>query len=218
MFAELATYPLPPKPGYTSQAPQRRHYAGPIDLHGAAFFAFLHVAEELIQAPLELNVLNADQLACDARWLLERYAPQRQAPCVKVRMHVVAALRALRTESNWELPPEPAALVRRLLAYHDSPEHVIPVRLPVLGHLDDAILLEAIWPCIRDDVHEYMDFRRLRRLEAELCGVTPSRLPYTHQDWYASHEAEHKLREQFRRNARGRYTSGVSEAPRFTVH
>lgn len=213
MFAELATYPLPPK---SAPAAQRRHYAGPIDLRGSAFFVFMRVAEELIQqVPMELN---ADQLACSARWLMAHCAQQRRAPCVQARMHVMAVLRALRAEPSWELPAESATLVQRLLTYHDFPEHVIPARLPVLGHLDDAILLEAIWPCIRDDVQEYMDFRRLRRIEAELCGVTPSRLPYTHQDWWASHEAEHKLRQQFRRSAPGRYTSGVFETACFRVH
>lgn len=215
MFAELATYPLPPLPVHAAGTPQRRHYAGPIDLRGPAFFAFMRVAEELLRRPMELTV---DQLACSARWLMDHSAQQAQAPCVKARMHVIAALRALRAEPSWELPPESAALVQRLLAYHDSPDHVIPPNLPVLGHLDDAILLDAIWPDIRDDVREYMDFRRLRRVEAELCGVAPSRLPYTREDWQASHAAEYKLREEFRRTDPDRYTSGMPEVPRFGVH
>jgi uncharacterized membrane protein YkvA (DUF1232 family) len=50
---------------------------------------------------------------------------------------------------------------------------VIPVGLPVPGHLDDAILLEALWPDIRDDVREYMGVHRLRRVEAGVCGGAP---------------------------------------------
>ncbi len=215
MFAELATYPLPPKPAYTGRVPERRHYAGSIDLRGSAFFTFVHVAEELVQTPLELNELSADQLACDARWLVGRYAPQRWAPCVKVRMRVIAALRALRAESSWELPPEPATLVRHLLAYYDNPEHVIPVGVPTLGHLDDALLLDVIWSRIGDDVREYIDFRRLRRIESDLRGA---RATYSREDWWASRGAERKLQEQFRRNAPSRYTRGLCAVPRFTVH
>lgn len=215
MFAELATYPLPPKPAHSGATLQRRHDAGPIDPRSPAFLVFMRVAEELVPRPVELN---ADQLACSARWLLDHYARQVRAPCVKARMRVMAALRALRAEPSWELPPESATPVRCLLAYHDGPGHVMPTGLPVLGHLDDAILLEAIWPDIRDDVREYMDFRRLRRVEAGLCGVAPFRLPYTRQDWQVAQAAEYRLREQFRRTAPGRYTSGMAEVPRFRVH
>jgi uncharacterized membrane protein YkvA (DUF1232 family) len=195
--------------------PQRRHYAGPVDLRNSAFPAFLRTAEELTQGP---TAFNTDQLADSARWLLDHHAHQLQAPCVRARMHVIAVLRALRAESNWALPPESAALVQRLLSYHDGPEHVIPTRLPVLGHLDDAILLDAIWLRIRDDVHEYMDFRRLRRIEAELRGVLPSRLPYTRQDWQMAYEVECKLQEEFRRNGLDRYTRSMTDVPRFQVH
>ena len=215
MFAELATYPLPPRSAPSAFVLQRRHYAGPVELRSSAFFAFMRVAEELVQAPL---ALDADQLACSARWLLDRYAHQQWAPCVKARTHVIALLCALRAESNWRLPPEAAVLVQRMLAYHDRLEHAIPVTVPVLGHLDEAILLDAIWPNIRDDVREYVDFRRLRRLEAELRGVMPSRLAYTPQDWQASHEAEHGLQEAFRRSGLGRYTSDIRDVPRFQVH
>jgi hypothetical protein len=215
MFAELATYPMPPRLTRATSAPRRRHYAGPIDLRNSAFPAFLRIAEELTRGPTELN---ADQLADSARWLLDHHARQLRAPCVRARLHVIAVLHALRAESNWALPPEPAALVQRLLSYHDGPEHVIPTRLPVLGHLDDAILFDAIWLRIRDDVHEYMDFRRLRRIEAELRGVMPSRLPYTRQDWQVAYEVECKLQEEFRRNGLDRYTRSMTDVPRFQVH
>lgn len=215
MFAELATYPMPPRLTRATSAPQRRHYAGPIDLRNSAFPAFLRIAEELTRGPTELN---ADQLADSARWLLDRHARQLRAPCVRARMHVIAVLHALRAESNWALPPESAALVQRLLSYHDGPEHVIPTSLPVLGRLDDAILLDAIWLRIRDDVHEYTDFRRLRRIEAELRGVMPSRLPYTRQDWQVAYEVECKLQKEFRRNGLDRYTRSMTDVPRFQVH
>lgn len=215
MFIELANYPLPLKLGHATVALQRRHYAGPIDLRSSAFASFTQVVEELLQAPAEMD---ADQLACTARSLMDRYPGRHSVPCISARMRLIVALRALIAESSWELPPEAATLIHRLLAYHDRSEHLIPTGLPVLGHLDDAVLLDAVWPRIRDDMQEYMDFRRLRRIEAELGGVRPSRLPFTRQDWLVSREVEHKLRAQFHRSGLGRYTSGVADAPRFTVH
>lgn len=118
MLAELATYPLPAKPTHAGAALQRRHYAGPIDLRGPAFFAVMRVAEELIRRPVELH---ANQLACAARWLLDHCAWQVRAPRVKARMPVMAALRALRAGPGWKLPSESATPVRRLLACHDGP-------------------------------------------------------------------------------------------------
>ncbi|HEY9513407.1 MAG TPA: hypothetical protein VIQ48_12640 [Rhodanobacter sp.] len=37
MFAELATCPMPPRLTRATSAPQRRHYAGSIDLRNSAF-------------------------------------------------------------------------------------------------------------------------------------------------------------------------------------
>lgn len=176
----------------------------------------MRAAEDLLRAPLGLN---PDHLASGARWLLVNHPHRQHAACIRARLHIIAVLHALRAEPYWQLPPASAALVQRLLERYDGPEHVIPARLPVLGHLDDAILLDAIWPRISEDVSEYMDFRRLRRIEAEGSGVAPSRLPYTREDWLVSRELEHRLlHDHFRRATPGRYTGSIRETPRFQVH
>ena len=215
MFPELTRYPLPLRLSPADQAPQRRHYAGPVDLRSPAFTIFAHVAEEVTQATFNVS---PDQISSVARWVQQQYASRQAAPCVSARMHVMAALRALRAEPGWELPPEPAQRSGQLLAYQDAVEHLIPVRLPLLGHLDEAILLELALPGIADDLREYLDYRRLRRIEAELSGVAPHQLTFTRDDWMAVREAEHRLLAHFRRGTPGHYTRGLGDAPRFRVH
>lgn len=74
----------------------RRHHIGAVDLDHAGVERFLQSVEQLGQLPVPLDT---DRLASTARWLLDRY-PDRQsvAPCIKARMRVATALRAMLTE------------------------------------------------------------------------------------------------------------------------
>lgn len=215
MFVELSNYPLPFALECAAATPQRRHHAGPVDLHGPAFGSFVRVAEALAQTPVQLD---ADRVASAARWLIDHCASGHNAPCVHARMHVAAALRAMRAEPGWQPAPELVPLLHRLLAYLDDPGRLIPSGLPVIGHLDDAILLDLVWPRIEGGLREYMDFRRLRRIETELGNTAPSRSRFTRRDWLASRETERRLRRQLRRSGLAHYADGASDASRFCVN
>jgi hypothetical protein len=51
-----------------------------------------------------------------------------------------------------------------------------------IGHLDDAILVDALWPQIEGELRDDIAFRYLRRIEAERYGISPARLAFTRRD------------------------------------
>jgi len=60
----------------------------------------------------------------------------------------------------------------------------------VVGRLDDAIVVEAAWPSLADEVCDYLAFRRIRQVEAALRGETRAHFGFTREHWQAAARAE----------------------------
>ena len=122
-------------------------------------------------------------------------------------------------------PPRPiddtrAQLLRSLLADRDwSQDAALRARLlqaPASLRDGDAQLDEATWLLIADETAHYLDFRRLRSLEAELRGCPPETLAYTRADWQAARHAEAALEWHLRQV---RFSSYAPEpVPMFRIH
>ena len=74
--------------------------------------------------------------------------------------------------------------------HHKITMELIPHDAPMIGHMDDAILVEASWRSLRTEIESYTDYRRLRKLEADLQGKDLHEFRYNRQNWLESREAE----------------------------
>ena len=122
---------------------------------------------------------------------------------VKDRLMLLDTLIAMARDEGWALPDEEAGHVRATLAYFAEASDSIPDNVPVLGFLDDAIMIEL---CARELCHEvdaYNDFCEFRDREARRHGQTPESVGRA--DWLAGRREE--LQERMRRR-RSRLGSG----------
>jgi len=172
----------------------RRRRIGDIELRERALDRFNSV---LSSADASHRQLCADQIVTAARNLFVQ--PQLPIPpCIYDRLRATALLRRMTRDSDWQPEPSAAECVERLLGYFADNDVLIPHRAPVVGHFDDAILVDAAWPRLAYETDCYQDYRRVRRAEAELRGADPARMGFRRDDWLAAREAAERLMRRFR--------------------
>ncbi|HET7126276.1 MAG TPA: YkvA family protein [Lysobacter sp.] len=83
---------------------------------------------------------------------------------------------AMLRDEAWALEAADRERVLSALVYFNNPNDVIADSVPVLGYLDDAVMIEM---CVRDLQHEldaYDDFCDFRQRQAERLGVDPAKV------------------------------------------
>ena len=124
------------------------------------------------------------------------------------RIDRVGSLIAMLQDDEWQLAGDERKNVVTALAYFAEPKDVIPDDVPVLGYIDDAIMIELIVRELKHEIDAFDDFRRYQREEA-----SRNRDPnVTREDWLAA-----KRRELHQRMRRRRTTRGPRDAGRTRV-
>jgi hypothetical protein len=204
-----AEHPLP-RCLYQGADPRRhrRHQVDGFDIDPVAVDRFNRVLRQFADtAP----VLDADRLATAARELSSD-ARGATAACIRVRLFRVKAAQAMASDSHWEAPRDIVVLVHSLIDQIRRADHLLPERLPHVGHLDDALLVDAAWPRLHDETLAYADFHRLRRIACDACA----RDQFDRDAWRRAQEDEDRLIRYEREAREGSY---LAAAPaRFAVH
>jgi uncharacterized membrane protein YkvA (DUF1232 family) len=111
---------------------------------------------------LRTHRLDADRIATLGRW--QQGLPPLQARAVlDERLGRIEQLRAMLDGADWDRREGACQRVRKLLAYLDQDRDLIPDAIPLLGLLDDVILLELAWPAVATEAGDYRDFCAYRQ-------------------------------------------------------
>jgi len=105
--------------------------------------------------------VEADQLAGLVHWLRELPA-DLAAATIDLRMERIDLLERMLQDADWDVPPELAQRARRLLDYVNGFHDLIPDEMPLVGHLDDALMVELSWNEFAGEAQDYRDFCRFR--------------------------------------------------------
>ena len=125
---------------------------------------------------------------------------------IKSRLLVLDTMVAMARDEAWALSEEDFAQVRSALIYFAAASDAIPDNVPVLGFLDDAIMIEL---CARELCHEldaYNDFCDYRDREAARRGLNPETLGRA--DWLSGRREELQERMRRRRSREGGMGTG----------
>ncbi len=161
-------------------------------------------------AQKKIQTLDAASIVAAARSLLEATRNKQLPDFVTTRLTHLDTLIGMVEDVGFGLPEENRAHVLAALAYFSSPEDLVPDHIPVLGFLDDAIVIEL---CMRDLQPEI--FHRWRDNEATRRGENGTGLTLTRLEWAEARRVE--TLERLHRRRSESYASGRSTPSPFKV-
>jgi uncharacterized membrane protein YkvA (DUF1232 family) len=129
---------------------------------------------------------------------VERLRSTARSPFIRRRIARVASLAAMLDDPEWQLPELERGRVLDGLAYVADVEDLVPDNVPVLGLVDDAIMLELLLRELRHELEAYEEFDKYRRDEVSRRDKPGVHRPVSREDWLASRrEALHaRIRER----------------------
>ncbi|CAM5529528.1 hypothetical protein [Rhodanobacter lindaniclasticus] len=192
--------------------PTRRHLVGGVRLQAEALLHFNQLLARLNHFPLD-----RDQLATASRDLTRSPAEQARAQAITQRLRLAGTIDRMASDAAWGAAEAAVGAARMVIDYVRGHHALIPTGLPQIGRFDDAILIDAAWPQLADEVTDYLDYCRLRATEAELRGCDIAGFAFSRDDWQQARLAEVGLRADRRRAVTGRYLP-ISSAACFHVH
>ncbi|WP_146909082.1 hypothetical protein [Arenimonas daejeonensis] len=177
-------------PLHAARIDPRSTMPSPVQLDGTAIANFNALLHELHPDAPHVDALAVSSVA---RWLIE--LPQAHAESLlQARLGRLHELKTMASDRDWAIEPALAKRIYRLLDYVDQARDLIPDDQPLVGRLDDAILVELAWPMVAEELEDYRDFCRFRDESGASFGGHPSR-----EDWLATRLEEGALWEQLHR-------------------
>jgi hypothetical protein len=163
---------------------------GPVALTSAAIADFNALLHELHPDAPHVDMPALESVA---RWLLDLPPAQAEA-LLQARLGRLQELRALADDLDWGIDAPLAMRIGRLLDYVEQTRDLIPDDQPLVGRLDDALLVELAWPMVAEELEDFRDFCRFRSESGAVFGGHPRR-----EDWLSTRLQEGALWEQMHR-------------------
>jgi uncharacterized membrane protein YkvA (DUF1232 family) len=130
-----------------------------------------------------------DEIAAAATAEVARLESAARSPFVRQRIRRVGRLIAMLEDPQWQLPEPERRRVLDGLAYVAEADDLVPDNVPVLGLVDDAIMLELVLRELQHELDGYEDFDAFRRDEAARRDKPGLHRPISRDDWLESQRA-----------------------------
>lgn len=172
-----------------------------------------HFQEAVKRAQSNVTAKSPTEITDAAKQLLIEGEGKQVPEFIASRLGKLGALIAMVHDEGWALSGEDKERVLTALSYFADPKDVIPDSVPVVGLLDDAIMIEL---CVRELKHElesYEDFCSFRTDEASGRGLDPTTVGRA--EWLEERRIE--LQERMRRRRTSYNSSGGGGGSLFRV-
>jgi hypothetical protein len=187
---------------FLTLTPKRGHRLGDYELPPAGLEKFNAALRALSE---EAPSLTLDQFATAAQRALDRYPDGQEPAFVTSRMLALTRLEALVADPGWEADDLLRSHLRTVQAYIAASDDLIPDGLPVVGRLDDAVLIDVALQLLRDDLAEYEDYCRFRQIAADFADIPIAETGLTRGQWLEALQQARGSQAQRYGRARVRY-------------
>ncbi|MEO8778750.1 MAG: YkvA family protein [Rhodanobacter sp.] len=142
------------------------------------------------EAQQKAESLDAVSIVAATRSLLEETRSKQLPEFVASRLKHLETMIAMIEDVGFGLPEENRANVLSALAYFSSPTDLVPDDVPVLGFVDDAIVIELCVRELQPEIEAYNEFHRWRDNEATRRGDNKAGLTLNRLDWAEARRVE----------------------------
>ncbi len=152
--------------------------------------------------------LDRDQVIADAEALVKKVQGSKKVPpFVSRAIEPLADLIQLLQDKDYSVPKPVEKDIVAGIAYFAEPEDLIPDHVPVLGYLDDAIMVRFLEDEFQDEIWAYRKFRGYRETAEQRpwSQAARERLPAQLQSKTAELRAKITERKE-KRGRKGRFS------------
>ena len=146
--------------------------------------------------------LSAEKITAGARDLFLVADAEKMPEFVSSRLRKLRTLVDMVEDSEWQLPEEDLERVLSAMAYFADPDDLIPDRIPGIGFLDDAIMVELVVENLESEITAYEEFCVYRAAEEQRRKNQGLETEVGRDDWLADKRAVLHNRMRKRRSER----------------
>lgn len=117
------------------------------------------------QAREKAEQVDEGEILASAKKMVEEVRAQDVPAFVRQRLDRLSALTGMLEDEEWALASQERKNVLTALAYFADPQDMIPDSIPVLGYIDDAIMIELVVSELKPEIDAFEDFCRYRTEE-----------------------------------------------------
>jgi uncharacterized membrane protein YkvA (DUF1232 family) len=150
----------------------------------------VHFVKAMQQAQEESKNLSAQEITDAASKLLVDGEDAKLPSFIAERLSKLGSMISMVNDQGFALPEEDRQRVLACLTYFANPTDLIPDNVPVLGFLDDAIMIELCTRELQHEIEAYDDFVVYRNEEAARRGVDASTLKTERVEWAEARRVE----------------------------
>ena len=144
------------------------------------------------------------ELITGVRKLIEEVRGTSAAGFVVERLEKLERMVKMLEDKEWNMEGKDRSRVADGLVYFAEGEDLIPDRIPGLGYLDDAIMIELVVQDLKHEIEAYDDFCKYRTSKAKLLGRKDA--VASRETWLAARRGQlhSRMRRRRRRDRGGR--------------
>lgn len=162
-----------------------------LELTDADLAHFRHLMDAAIA---KSEQLSNEEIISRAKALVEKMESAPLPEFVQSRLMSLSALINAVQDEEWQMPEDEKKEIMTSLAYFSEPEDIVPDHIPVIGYLDDAIMIELVLQNLSLDLKAYREFCGFRATEEARRG---SNANVNRETWLAGTRAQ--IRSSMRR-------------------
>jgi len=155
--------------------------------------------------------IDEARLLAGVRSLVEEIRGAHAAGFVVQRLEKLERMVKMLEDKEWDMEGKDRSRVADGLVYFAEGEDLIPDRIPGLGYLDDAIMIELVVQDLKHEIDAYDDFCKYRSSKVKLLGKKEAMA--SREKWLTARRGQLHTRMRRRRRRDRGSRGGSSRSP-----